>query len=236
MPTFLGYCFDPDVSLVNVCTYSQYTWPGDDSINGGHSNFGRTKQCAYVCATRRKLETVFSIAVSKGHDSIIVPFFDEAHADVIVHIFRAVCDDFAGRFRKIVFITQNAKAHDQIRQFFDQSNPIVPLAQFHFGGVNYRPAETKVCDEGGICSDHSNEHRLKRYHPPMCLQRNSCHLMSMTTIKDALHCALWAHKELCGDRAFCHRHEDTSHCKLFIHPTRCKEWLKCQVWVASYFI
>ncbi len=78
----------------NVSVYATSPYPRVAISTGQYSD---ENILAYAAYTRRKLESLFSAALAKGHDSIVLPFFgDPKDAQITAAATRAVASEFYG--------------------------------------------------------------------------------------------------------------------------------------------
>eukprot|EP00002_Diphylleia_rotans_P020794 TRINITY_DN4037_c0_g1_i1.p1 TRINITY_DN4037_c0_g1~~TRINITY_DN4037_c0_g1_i1.p1 ORF type:complete len:2133 (+),score=265.13 TRINITY_DN4037_c0_g1_i1:272-6670(+) len=177
----------------------------------------------YIIKTQQKIKTIFSVAVSKNHDSLVIGAFGcqgQANlAEVIAGIFRECASMYASYFKKLVFAIIDERA------LTTSSNMETPLSVFQkelhgqkITSVKLPPSTKPYvpCKHGIRCRDSSVAHRENFAHMHLCLNQENCKL-----VDNIVHWEMWIHQSECPDSGNCEKWQDPHHSKFFRHPPEC---------------
>ncbi|CAF1104234.1 unnamed protein product [Adineta ricciae] len=242
-----GYAF-MEVPLTGVCALAMAAYR-DPELDG---NMLASKPAV---RTRRKVESIFSIAYHHQHDCLVLSALGcgafRNPPKHIAQIFRSVIEQYAGFFESIVFAIiddhntgQALNKEGNFQPFYDELNdksiepyPLNHQANIIFGPYRFSSDGVNVCDVsisgqapcnfGAKCSQmYDPQHENEFSHPPLCIQQLTQGSCSQKT--DAVHTASFVHSEPCKHGAQCRDIDDEEHSRRFEHPSFCPAGGVCQ--------
>jgi hypothetical protein len=178
----------------------------------------------YAAKIRKKIETLFAIALSHGHDTLILSALGcgayhnpPAH---IAEIFKAVIYQFGTYFKEIIFAIENSENGNFLDTFkaildgleITTGCPIHDLQVVH---------DVPPCEEAGYCLQTIQPLHVQSFsHPPRCPLPSPCPFHKR---KDIHHLFLFSHKEDCPKAGKCPEWSNPSHNVFYSHPEACRQ-------------
>jgi uncharacterized protein (TIGR02452 family) len=157
-----------------------------------------------ACIVRHKIETIFRIGLSHGHDSLVLSAFGcgafRNPPEQVAEIFKSVIQEFNGFFKEVSFaiiIDHNAMAMAKEGNFgvFNRMMSDIEL-EFEGSIIPIEP-NSRPCKYGGLCRTIDDAtHRKDFHHPSECKHGAECEEMSSRT-----HTLMFSHPSLRKDHS-----------------------------------